>query len=711
MVPAYLLATYLSDFSLVTLTSGVVVSVILLIAVLVHYKIKIKPHFLLLGFYVLVSQVHFIYVNATNSQTLLQAIIITLLGVLFFYACNHIVKAILGRGILFQLTIDEIICASILLMVISLGIASVTVFEVELIRIFVVFLVLISAYIFPATTSILIANIVGMGVLIYTKDITSLAIFSLFAAVVVAFKHSNRAVPILAVLFIDVVLGLYFNVYAVYNMYKLLEILLAGILFYTIPYSYLEILKNIFGGAVNKTAIRNIVNRSRDGLCKRMYEMSGVFSEMDRVFKSMVRGVLPAEEARQMLTQEIVDKVCGDCPEKHKCHRAFGEETMSVLNDIVNAGFERGKATILDVPPFLSTRCNRVNTILTSINQLILSYQQYATIINDLDTSRVLIAEQLNGVSKIIRSLAEETRRNVTFDLQRESRLMEELSYENIVCTESVIYEQNTEISCVTLVVRSKDAKNKQIEKITSKICGGKMVVVSSEPSTFAGFEVLTLKTAPKYNVVFGSAGANKGGNRISGDTYSFIKIGDDKFMFAICDGMGSGKEAEQTSNLAISLIENFYKAGFENEIILTSVNKLLSLGNEEVFTALDICVVDLRKSIADFIKVGAPEGYIKNKENVDIVKTGSLPLGILEEMQPAITKKVLVGQDLIVMFSDGVIDSFVSRDSFKNFLNTITTINPQTFAEEILDQVLENYANEPKDDCTVIAARVFPSV
>jgi stage II sporulation protein E len=703
LVPTFILATYLSDFSFITLTNGVITSVVLLIAVLVQYKVKNKLHFLLLGFFVLLSQTYFIYVNATSPQNLLNAIIITILGLLFFYACYHILKAVLGRGILFQLTIDELICASILLMAISLGIASVELFHLQLVRIFAVFAILLSAYIYPSISSILVVNIIGIGALFYNADITMLATFSMFGAVAVAFKNSNRAIPILAILFTDVVLGLYFNVYNTYNAYYLLEILLGGALFYLIPYSYLDVLKNVFGGSVGKTAIRNIVNRSRDGLCKRMYEMSGVFSEMDRVFKSMVRGVLPAEEARQMLTQEIIDKVCGDCPEKHKCLRAFSEDTISVLNDIVNAGFERGKATILDVPP--------LNTILTSINQLLLSYKQYAAMVNNLDTSRVLIAEQLNGVSKVIRSLAEETRRNVTFDLQKESRLTEELSYENIVCTECVIYEQNAEISCVTLMVRSKDVENKKIEKIVSKICGGKMAVVSCEPSNVANFEVVTLKTAPKYNVVFGSAGANKAGNHVSGDTYSFIKIGDDKFMFAICDGMGSGTEAEKTSNLAISLIENFYKAGFENEIILTSVNKLLSLGNEEAFTALDICVVDLRKSIADFIKVGAPEGYIKNKDNVEVIKTGSLPLGILEEMQPAITKKVLLGQDLIVLFSDGVIDSFVSREQFKTYLNTITTINPQTFAEQILDKVLENYKNEPKDDCTVIVARVFPSV
>ena len=39
-------------------------------------------------------------------------------------------------------------------------------------------------------------------------------------------------------------------------------------------------------------------------------------------------------------------------------------------------------------------------------------------------------------------------------------------------------------------------------------------------------------------------------------------------------------------------------------EIILSSVNKLLSLYKEEIFSALDICIIDQKDGIADFIKM-----------------------------------------------------------------------------------------------------------
>jgi len=178
--------------------------------------------------------------------------------------------------------------------------------------------------------------------------------------------------------------------------------------------------------------------------------------------------------------------------------------------------------------------------------------------------------------------------------------------------------------------------------------------------------------------------------------------------LLAICDGMGKGTEAQQVSDTAISLIENFYKAGFDNDIILSSVNKLLTITSEDVFSALDICVIDLDLGAADFVKVGAPEGLIKHTLETEVLKSGALPLGILEEIQPTIIKKMLIDTDLIVMLSDGVIDGFDNLDVLNQYINTLKTTNPQTMSEQILDYALKKYKGKPEDDCTVICARTI---
>lgn len=707
----FLLTTFLATFSVQSLIISSVCAGIILSVFLLHRQIKKPIKLYLLVVYAVLSQGMSLYYNYGNGEKLLSAIFCIVLATLFMYVCITIFRALLVRGVALRLTIDETICLSVFLLAISLGLSSLTLFNIEISKIYAVFLILLATYIYGGAFSVVLGAVLGLGQALSFGDLSFTAAYTLLALSALTFKSSNVYYSILAVCLTDITLGLYFNIYGSYTIYSFLSVAVGEGLFMLVGRNTLAFLKIIFGGANNQNAIRNVVNRSRDGLCKRMFEISDIFFEMNRVFRTMVKGVLPAEEAKRMLTQEVMQKVCADCPERHKCLRVMAEETSQVFDDIVSAGFERGKATILDVPPFLSTRCTRVNTILSAINQLIVSYKQYANMVNSMDTSRVLVADQLFGISELLKALASETKKNVSFDITKENAIIEELNYYNVVVSEVVLYEQDIDSVSVTMVVRERDRQNPNLEKAVSKICGTKMLIISSVQATVAGFYVNEFKTAPKYDLVYGSCGCPKNGNTVSGDSYTFLKLTEDKVLLAICDGMGSGAEAQKTSDVAISLIENFYKAGFDNEIILSSVNRLLSINSEEVYSALDLCVVDLKSSSADFIKVGAPEGFLKHKTETEILKSGALPLGILEEMKPTIIKKLLDSSDILVMCSDGVLGCYESLENFNVFVNNISTNNPQTIADLILDQALLKCRNQPQDDCTVICARVFPRI
>ena len=359
------------------------------------------------------------------------------------------------------------------------------------------------------------------------------------------------------------------------------------------------------------------------------------------------------------------------------------------------------------MPANLTTRCGKVNPILTKLNNLLENYKQYASMITNMDTSRILIADQLNGVSKLLLTLAEETKRNVTFDYFKEEKVMQELSANNIVANQVIIYEQSAKDYAVTLLVRNCDA-DKNIAKVVSKVVGTKMITVTKEQSEYSGLSLVTLRPAPNFDVGYGCASCCKFNETVSGDTHSAIRLSENKIMFALCDGMGSGRNAEKISNLSISLIENFYKAGFEDEIILSSANKLLTLSQEERFSALDICVVDLATATCDLIKIGSSVSVVKQADKVTPYIASSLPLGILEEIKPSIYKLALNSGNMIVLCSDGVVDSFESNESFANTVNNIATLNPQQFAEELLNIAIKNNSNAPKDDMTVLALKIF---
>lgn len=705
----YIIGNTLAGFSLIDLYISLNVALVGVVISFIHDKIHKKTPKLLMCLYAALGNICYVIFNTTSVTSGVACGISLLLGILFLYASMHFLESTILRGFNFKLNLDEIICGCIMLAVLCMGFANTNIYGVEPVKIFAVYCVLVSTYLFTNNCSLLLSVVMGLGVALSTNNVGCLASFASFALVARAFKTNNKVFSCLGILLMEVVFGLYFKVYEHFTVFSLVSVIIAELAFMLTPMKVLQNLSDVLGGHKDKVAIRNIVNRSKEGICKRMNEISTVFMEMDGVYRNMVQGVLPVPEAKKMLTSELIEKCCRDCKDRNKCLRVNGKYTTEVFNDFVNAGFEKGKANLLDVPSYLTSKCGRVNYLLSTMNQLLSSYKHYAVMVNNMDTSKVLIADQLNGISSILKNLSDEVKLNISFDLSKENRIIEELGYKSIYCLEAIVYEQNANYKNATLVVKASDNKTEIIEKTVSKIVGNQMRVVSCENSTISGAIVLTLKTVPNYDIVFGSSTCGKTGEFASGDTHSLIKIDEGKYMVALCDGMGSGEKANKTSNLAISLIENFYKAGFDNEIILSSVNRLLTLSNEENFSALDLCVLDLRKNICDFIKLGSPYGFIKHKNSTEVIETSGLPIGVLEEMKPHITKKVIEDFDIVVLVSDGVTDAFGSKEDLLDFINNISSVNPQTISDEIVDRVMDIGNGVCKDDVTVVAVRIFP--
>ena len=104
--------------------------------------------------------------------------------------------------------------------------------------------------------------------------------------------------------------------------------------------------------------------------------------------------------------------------------------------------------------------------------------------------------------------------------------------------------------------VKKDDCLKSKIPKIVSKVCNTKMIVETDESSTHAGWQILNLKSAPKYDIIFGTSQVTKSSSTKSGDCYSLVRMEDGKILMAICDGMGSGKDARKTGKMALNLLE-----------------------------------------------------------------------------------------------------------------------------------------------------------
>jgi len=180
--------------------------------------------------------------------------------------------------------------------------------------------------------------------------------------------------------------------------------------------------------------------------------------------------------------------------------------------------------------------------------------------------------------------------------------------------------------------------------------------------------------------------------------------------MLLLCDGMGSGKRAARESSSAVSLMEDFYRAGFDEETILNAINKLLILSSsDEIFSTMDVCMVDLLRGIAKFTKIGAPHSYLLRGEKAKKLQAGALPIGILDEFKPGQYTVSLEHGDLIVMFTDGIADLENAEESLFGFIMDAAKMrNVQEIADRILTSALAVAGGTAPDDMTVMVARAL---
>ncbi|MCI5497359.1 MAG: SpoIIE family protein phosphatase [Firmicutes bacterium] len=700
----YFVAGIISDFGVTEIIVNLNISVVLALA---YYLIKLKKIKLkkwMLVVLALLGQLSYIITNLGSTRDNLSLFVSIVLSLFFLFSCAYFFDAISAKRQGF-LNLDEKICGAVILILFMFGMSSTNVSIINLGFVFVPLVILLCTYVFPNDKVVVISAILGVGMSLAHMSQMYISLCVVMGLMSISFRCNFRYLSAIAVCLGHVIFTVFFN--TGFSCGELLSVAIGGVMFAIIPNSVLHKYNGIFDSKSLLT-VKNIVDNSKNQIVTRVKELSKIFLEMDGVYRKMVRGTLPDDKAKVMLREELVDMVCSKCENRDYCFRSSGNFVDNAIDTIVSVAYDKGKILLMDIPQHLTSNCNNTSAIVSSLNSLISSYKQYTGVINNLDTSRILIANQLNGVSKLLDSLSSEVDVNINFDHKFNDRIKEELSYKNIICYASFVYEKDAYSRYVNLIVKTESIDKVLIEKIVSKIIGVKLMIKNVSPND-ADTSMVYMVTKPNFDIAYGSCGITKTGKIVSGDSKSILKIDDGKYMVSICDGMGSGKNAHSISALTISLIENFYKCGFDNDTILNSVNKLLSLTEEENFSTIDLCLIDGKKNTYDFVKLGATTGYLKRENGeCEKIESSGLPIGVLEEIRPHITKKLINPFDMLVFVSDGITDSFENKLDLCLYISHLDIINPMLLSQNILDKALSLNSGIAIDDMTVVCVRVF---
>lgn len=319
------------------------------------------------------------------------------------------------------------------------------------------------------------------------------------------------------------------------------------------------------------------------------------------------------------------------------------------------------------------------------------------------------MGKQLDGVSKAIQKMAKGIEDDLENEVQyakQKAEIIELLKQKAILVEDISIKKNGRYMLEVYLNEVLETAKIETIEKIVTQVLKEK-IVLNEEASVG---KKLNFLSDDKYVLAIGTGEATKSKSELSGDSMLNIRLKDGKYLVAISDGMGTGAKARQSSTQSLRMLENLLLSGFDKNISLDLINTSLINQNSEMFATLDIAIIDLYAGNIEFIKSGACPTYIKNNKKVQIIKSNSLPTGMVDTGQIQTFDRDITSGDIMLMCSDGILDANIEYKNkelwIKYMLEDIETTNTKKIADIILNEAIDNNFGAIKDDMSVVVCK-----
>ena len=420
------------------------------------------------------------------------------------------------------------------------------------------------------------------------------------------------------------------------------------------------------------------------------------------------------------LIDEVACKVCNNCHMKAFCWEKNFYSTYQSIFSILNMYEKTGQVQKDIISQDFINNCININQFIDVLNRTFEIYKLNLAWKNKVIENRELVGKQLTGISSVIYDLSKNLCEDISFKEKSEAKIKYALESNGIPTKNVIITENKKGRTEVLLKVEPCYIPNKCVKTIipvVNEVLGKKMykpcydcIITKEDNKSICS---INLVEEQKYRISSYTISLPKDNSDECGDSHSFLSFEDGTYLLALSDGMGSGKYAKMESNATIELLEDFLQAGFSKDLAINMINSMLFLkSSKDTFSTLDMCTIDLYTGICEILKIGAVSTIIMHNDKIDIVKSSSLPVGILNNIDIDIRKKRLSDGDIIVMYTDGVIDStnaIINKEHWiVNILLENKSKNPEDIANAILKKTKENYKDKIGDDITILVARIW---
>lgn len=610
---------------------------------------------------------------------------------------------------------EEIISMSIISSLIIAGTWGLNIFNISITNILGLAFVIIIAYIngsgAGAASGIAMGIIVGMS---SENMIIYIGMYGICGLITGVFKETGKWLSGASYL-------VAFSIVKIYcitgSEFIIFEAIVATVIFLLIPMKVYEELSIEFNSDKKKQSIeQGYINKIKDTFVGRLNNFSDVLSNMSDILNNLVDNEKLAMKGKSSaLVENLADRVCSNCNMNSMCWKRELHYTYAAFEELIQ-NFERRSDS---VPEEIERKCIKRTAILKNTEDIVNKHIISEMWRTRLSEGRELLANQINNMAYSVGEIVEDFNSEIQIDTAMEkliSRALDKnrIKYNDLMCLNDKLGRMSIKFSLNACGGREMCVKD--LLPIINSVTGKCMCVsdegCSIDPKT--NMCKVTIEETPKFHVVSHVARQSKDGEKCNGDSYSFGKLADGSYMSIISDGMGSGPQAGRESEAAVELIEKFTSAGFSKVTAINTVNSIMTLrfSEEEKFSTIDLSSIDLYTGEIDFLKVGAVATFLKSGDRLEIIKSKSLPIGVLDKADIDIQQMKLKNGDIIVMLSDGVLDyndENVGRvDWIVDYLGKNNCINPKDLAEGLVTEAKKLSGNRVKDDMTVLVSKIY---
>ncbi|MBN2981251.1 stage II sporulation protein E [Cohnella algarum] len=494
----------------------------------------------------------------------------------------------------------------------------------------------------------------------------------------------------------------------------------ASVLLFATPRKWIDSIAGYVPGTADYAQNQqDYAKKVRDLTAERVERFSEVFRQLAGSFRQITYAGETARSERDFehFINTVHETNCQSCHRRWQCWDGQFFQTYKLLTDMMSAVETDPELAASHLPKPWTRHCVKTPQVLEVLKRQYDLYRHDQHWRRQVQDSRLLVAEQLSGVSQVMDDLVKEIRREAKELSRQEEQIREALDGLGLAIQRIDIInleEGQVEIEMIHAFRPGYDECRKMIAPLLSDILGESISVRSERVAEGPGkWTTVTFGSAKAFEVTTGVAAAAKDGDLLSGDSFSMTELGSGKFAVSISDGMGNGARARLESSAALSMLEQLLQSGINERVAIKSVNSILLLRSpEEMFATVDLALIDLYTAQATLLKIGSTPSFIKRGREIIPIAANNLPIGILQDIEVDFLQIDLEPGDTLIMMTDGIIDApghAINKEMWmKRVLQEIASDDPQEIADALLQTAMRQYpGGSVRDDMTVVVTKI----